>query len=123
MAGSAAKGKQGRRYTADEKAEMVEFIAAFNAENKRGGMKAASEKYGVSVVTLSNWGKTSRGPQKRKTRSKAKTKRAAVKRIVKTAPAASQAAADPDSVLKRLQAIRAEIAGLEKEYNTLKKTL
>ena len=41
-------------------------------------------------------------------------------RIVANSKAVAE---DPDSVLKRLQAIRAEIAGLEKEYNSLKKKL
>jgi transposase-like protein len=51
MADKSATGKQGKRYSAEEKAEIVAFILAFDAENKRGGMKAASDKYGVSVVT------------------------------------------------------------------------
>ncbi|MEA3287134.1 MAG: hypothetical protein U9Q77_07140 [Candidatus Marinimicrobia bacterium] len=123
MAESSAKGKQGKRYTADEKAEIVQFIAAYNAENKRGGMKTASEKYGVSVVTLSNWGKKTRGNKKKKTTAKAKIKKGAAKKVVKTAATKQPVNEDPDAVLGRLQGIRAEIATLEKEYNTLKKIL
>ena len=123
MAESTAKGKQGKRYTAEEKAEIVQFIAAYNAENKRGGMKTASDKYGVSVVTLSNWGKKTKGPKKRKTAAKSKVKKAAAKPVVKTVTAQKKNHEDPDVVLNRLQAIRAEIATLEKEYNALKKKL
>jgi transposase-like protein len=43
MANKPAIGKQGKRYSAEEKAEIVAFIVAFDAENKRGGMKAASD--------------------------------------------------------------------------------
>jgi hypothetical protein len=121
MAGSAAKGKQGKRYTAAEKTEIAQFIAAYNAEHKRGGMKTASEKYGVSVVTLSNWGKKTKGSPKRK--SKAKGKPVAAKKVVKTVAAKQVVSDDADAILGRLQAIRAEIATLEKEYNALKKKL
>ena len=117
MAAKKAKGNQGIRYSAEQKAEIAQFIKDFNATNKRGGMKAASVKYGVSVVTLSNWGKSGRSKKKRK--AKAVTKRAAVsvvKKEVKTADGA-------DDILKRLQAILKEIASLEKEYNALKKKL
>ncbi len=122
MADKAAKGNQGKRYTADEKAEIIQFIADYNAENKRGGMKSASEKFGVSVVTLSNWSKKTKGPKKRKTR--AKVKKADAKKIVKTVAAPVKNTVEgADAVLLRLQAIRAEIVVLEQEYDTLKKQL
>ena len=123
MAESAVKGKQGKRYTAAEKTEIAQFIAAYNAEHKRGGMKTASEKYGVSVVTLSNWGKKTKGSKKRKTKAKAKAKQVVAKQVVKTTAAKQVVKADPDAILDRLQAIRVEIATLEKEYNTLKQKL
>lgn len=116
----AAKGKQGKRYSADEKAEIFDFIKDYNAENKRGGMKNASEKYGVSVVTLSNWAKSTNGPEKRKV----KAKKAGVKKAIKaTTVKAESSSATPDAILARLQNILSEIATLEKEYNTLKKEL
>jgi len=120
MADKAAKGKQGIRYSVEEKAEIFEFIAAYDAENKRGGMKAASDKYGVSVVTLSNW-KKSKGPKKRK--AKAKVKKAVAKKVVKSTAPAKVAADTPEAILSRLQAIRAEVHKLEKEYDSLKKKL
>ncbi|MBT3230136.1 MAG: hypothetical protein HOB84_03250 [Candidatus Marinimicrobia bacterium] len=120
MANKPAIGKQGKRYSAEEKAEIVAFIVAFDAENKRGGMKAASDKFGVSVVTLSNWKKKDKGPKKRK----AKAKKVVAKKAVKTAATPAKAVGDsPEAILSRLQAIRVEIHKLEKEYNGLKKKL
>jgi len=113
-----AKGNQGKRYSVEDKAEMAEFIAVYNAEHKRGGMKAASDKYGVSVVTLSNWGKSSRKP-KRKT----KAKKVVLKKAKEAKAAVGQNLDGPDAILARLLAILSEITVLEKEYDSLKKKL
>ncbi|MCF7807435.1 MAG: hypothetical protein K9M49_07190 [Candidatus Marinimicrobia bacterium] len=116
------KGNQGKRYSAEEKAEIVKFIQTYNAEHKRGGMKAASDKFGVSVVTLSNWGKGKR--KKAKAKAKTNVKKVAAKAKAKGKVALVKSATDDaDAVLKRLQAIRSEITALEKEFNTLKKKL
>lgn len=119
MATKAPAGNQGKRYSAEEKAEIVAYIAAFDAENKRGGMKAASDKFGVSVVTLSNWKRKNKGPKKRK----AKAKKAPVKKAVKTEAPVKTAHDSPEAILSRLQAIRAQVSKLEKEYDQLKKKL
>jgi len=120
MTDEPAVGKQGKRYSADEKAEIVAYIVAYDAENKRGGMKAASDKYGVSVVTLSNWKKKDKGPKKRKT----KAKKAVAKKTIKASATHARVVTDtPEAILSRLQAIRSEIYTLEKEYDGLKKKL
>ncbi len=122
MADKPAVGKQGKRYSVEEKAEIFTFITAFDAENKRGGMKAASDKYGVSVVTLSNWKKNDKGARRRK--AKAGTKKVAQKEPAKTKTVQPMLIGDsPDAILRRLQAILSEIHILEKEYNGLKKQL
>ncbi len=122
MADKPAIGKQGKRYSAEEKAEIFSFVRAFDAENKRGGMKAASDKYGVSVVTLSNWKKNSKGPKKRKTQAKAK--KATIQKPAKTTPTSGKLAAGTlEAILDRLQEIRSEIHTLEKEFDGLKKKL
>jgi len=112
------KGNQGKRYSAEEKAEIVAFISSYDAENKRGGMKAASDKFGVSVVTLSNWKNKGKGPKKRRAKRVVakKNKKAPVTKPTKLAET-------PEAILSRLQAIRSEIHTLEKEYNGLKKRL
>jgi transposase-like protein len=120
MADKPATGNQGKRYSVKEKAEIIEFIIAYDAENKRGGMKAASDKYGVSVVTLSNWKKNDKGPKKRK----AKAKKVTAKKSVKTPATPAKLVGDtPEAILSRLQQIRVEIHTLEKEYDGLKKKL
>ena len=48
------------RYTADQKAEALKFIQEFNAKNKRGGQKAAAEKFGITQMTLGNWEKAAK---------------------------------------------------------------
>lgn len=122
MVAKPVKGNQGKRYSAEEKAEIVKFIQTYNAEHKRGGMKAASDKFGVSVVTLSNWGKGKR--KKAKAKAKTNVKKVAAKAKAKGKVALVKSATDDaDAVLKRLQAIRSEITALEKEFNTLKKKL
>lgn len=118
------KGNQGKRYSAEEKAEIVQFIQTYNAEHKRGGMKAASDKFGVSVVTLSNWGKGKRKKAKAKVKAKVKARAKVRKSVAKSKVAPVKSVTDSaDAVLKRLQEIRGEIAALEKEFNTLKKKL
>lgn len=112
------KGNQGKRYSVEEKAEIVAFISSYDAENKRGGMKAASDKFGVSVVTLSNWKNKGKSPKKRR------VKRTVAKKSSKAVAAKPVKVAEtPEAILTRLQAIRSEIHILEKEYNGLKKKL
>ncbi len=54
-----AKKPVRKRYTAEEKGEVLAFAEQFNKENGRGGQKAAAAKYGISPITLSAWGKQS----------------------------------------------------------------
>ena len=114
-------GKQGTRYSPEQKAEIFNFIEAYNTEHKRGGMKAASDKFGVSVVTLSNWGKPARVAKKKKARAKAK--KAPAKKVVKAVAKPKAAPQDPNQILDRMKVILAEIGKLEKEYAGLKAKL
>lgn len=49
------KGDTGKRYTATERDEILKFIGEYNAEHMRGGVTAASKKFGVSIPTLTAW--------------------------------------------------------------------
>jgi transposase-like protein len=49
------KAVKGKRYTADEKRRIVEFVNQVNAEKGRGGVASASKKFGVSAITVSTW--------------------------------------------------------------------
>ena len=47
--------KKGRRYSAEEKQSIVDFVSRHNAERGRGGASAASRKFGVSQLTVASW--------------------------------------------------------------------
>jgi transposase-like protein len=46
---------KGKRYSSEEKQEIVDFVNSFNAENGRGGQSAASKKFGISQLTVASW--------------------------------------------------------------------
>jgi hypothetical protein len=52
---------KGRRYTEAEKAKVFEFIDEVNAKKKRGGQRHAAKKFGISLLTISNWLKNRKG--------------------------------------------------------------
>jgi len=136
MNAKAPKGAQGKRYTAEQKTEIIAFVNDFNAKNKRGGLKAAGDKYGVSVVTLSAWMKNAGKPAVKKAAKKAKKpgRKPGRKPVRKPGRPAKQAApavkAEPaapansvQSILDRMSKINKEISALQKEFNSLKKQL
>lgn len=49
------KNKKGMRYSAEQKQEVVDFVASYNAQNGRGGQSHAAAKFGLSVLTVSSW--------------------------------------------------------------------
>ena len=50
-----AKTKKGIRYTAEQKQKVVDFVAAYNSANGRGGQSQAAKKFNLSVITVSTW--------------------------------------------------------------------
>lgn len=46
---------KGKRYTEEERVEILAFVDDVNAESGTGGIKRASEKFGVTAMTLSRW--------------------------------------------------------------------
>ncbi len=55
---SSAKGK---RYSAAEKEEILNYVEQVNADKGRGGQSAASKKYKISPLTISSWIKARKG--------------------------------------------------------------
>ena len=49
--------KKGRRYSDDEKREVLAFVNEVNLERGRGGITAASKKFNITPLTISNWRK------------------------------------------------------------------
>lgn len=68
--------KKGIRYTDDQKKEIVNFVADYNTANNRGGQAKASEKFGVSQLTISSWIKGS-GTSSKKAKKAAKAPKTA----------------------------------------------
>ena len=44
-----------KRYSSDEKGEIIAFVKKHDVENGRGGKSAAVAKYGISPISLSSW--------------------------------------------------------------------
>jgi transposase-like protein len=55
MSTSTKKTTKGKRYTAEEKNEILGFVEKHNSENGRGGQSAASKKYGISQLSIASW--------------------------------------------------------------------
>jgi DNA-binding transcriptional regulator YdaS (Cro superfamily) len=79
--------KKGKRYTPKEKEEVLAFVAEVNKKRKRGGQKAAAEKFGISPLTISHWIKAAKKPAAKKVAAKkvAKKKTGGRKTAKKTA--------------------------------------
>jgi len=54
---STTSSLRGKRYTLQEKADVLEFVDRYNAEHGRGGQTAATKKYQLSPLSISSWRK------------------------------------------------------------------
>jgi transposase-like protein len=86
-----------KRYTQEEKSEILAFVEKFNAENGRGGQTAAVKKFKVTPMTLSAWNK----------KSGKKAKKAVNKKR------------NPSKLWDRLTTVKSEIAKAEKSLAKL----
>jgi transposase len=126
----ANENNRGKRYSKAEVSEIIAFINDHNTKNKRGGQKVASEKFGVSAVTISRWmnldgKKSADNPSKKpaKRGRKPGTKNARKKSTVSRAKGSVTAGKDPAATLARLGQIYQQIEALQTEYDALKKSL
>jgi phosphoserine phosphatase len=72
MSTSTKKAPKGKRYTDEEKNDILSFVQKYNDDNGRGGQSAASKKYGISQLTIASWlksGASSGGKRGRKAAS------------------------------------------------------
>lgn len=53
------KSPQGKRYSDEQKREVLAFLSAVNTKKGRGGLSAASKKYRISPLTITSWIKKS----------------------------------------------------------------
>ena len=90
---------RGKRYSNNEKAEILIFVDKHNAQKGRGGAAAGSRKYKVSQLTIGNWLKEAGSPS----------------------PSRKTKTGDISKVLKRLGDIHKKMAKVEEELGTLRK--
>lgn len=92
------KGNTGKRYTDDQKKTILAFVQA----QGRGGISAATRKYGVSYIALKRWmgGGAARGRVGRPPKAKGLDGR--TQRKVKTAQKTLKALLKQAAALKRL---------------------
>jgi len=119
-------GKMGRgsRYTPEKKQEILDFVAAYNAANGRGGQSQAVAKYKLSPITCASWLKAAgMKPGKKAAKSKAVKAPKAAKapkavKAVKPAAVAAPAglAAKVASLVVLNEAVRKAESELEKLY-------
>ncbi len=62
MSASPKAKKTGKRYSAEEKNEIIAFIEKHDAENGRGGKSAAAKKFGISPISVASWVKGKSAP-------------------------------------------------------------
>jgi len=55
MSNGAKNTNKGKRYNAEEKQQILAYVAEINRKQKRGGQKAAAAKFGISPLTISTW--------------------------------------------------------------------
>ncbi len=96
-----------KRYTPEEKQAVLDFIAQFKTQNKRGAQKAAAAHFGISTVTISSWTKANKVKRGRKAGSKP------------AAPKPQPLAAAQPADLRRLASVLEEIAELEAQVAKL----
>jgi transposase-like protein len=106
-----SKTKAGTRYTPEQKAEVLAFVASHNAANGRGGQSTAAAKFNISPLTVMAWLKASGAPKAAKA-----TKGAASSKAINT-PAVSTGI---NVKLASLLSVIAQIAKAEVELAHLK---
>jgi DNA-binding transcriptional regulator YdaS (Cro superfamily) len=107
---TAGKSKPGTRYTAEQKQEVTDFVASYNAENGRGGQSKAAAKFSVSPITVMAWLKAA-GVKKSSKKALKKDTRAAAP--AKSAKGTKAASGGSDAKLGTLLALIKEIATAE----------
>ena len=106
---SNARKPKGKRYSEKERAAVLSFVDKTNAMKGRGGITAASKKFGVTPLTISNW----------------------IKKVGATSSASKRrTSGDFSANLRRLAELHeaiaakeAELTRLRREYTAMKKKL
>jgi len=102
------KNSKGRRYSAEEKATIIGHVEKVNASKGRGGQTEASKKFGISMLTISNWMKKSPATSTRAT-GKPKSVNGALSKLA--------------TLHTQIEAKQKEIAKLRQQFDILKRSL
>ena len=118
-------GKKGvvqrKRYTDEQKQEVVDFVIAVNASKGRGGLSAATQKFGISPISISSWAKKSGVKSAKPPVSAKPAKPAKPAKAVKALPAKSGLSATSIVALgSQIAKAEAELAKLKVMIRTLK---
>jgi transposase-like protein len=118
--GGAKKGSKGagKRYSAAEKQEVIDFVNSYNASNGRGGQSEAARKFNISILTVSAWLKKS-GNKVAKTGKAV----AAGKSSAKVPSALTAKVASLIQMSDRIQKAELELAKLRAGYESLKSSI
>ena len=116
MSTSTKKTTKGKRYTAEEKSEILGFVEKHNAENGRGGQSAAAKKFGISQLSIASWLKSSGGAvsSKRGRKGAVAVKGGASKGNF------SKKLSELSAVAAQIDKAEAELAKLRAKFNSLK---
>lgn len=118
----------GKRYTPDEKKEIIDFIVDYNSKNGRGGQMRACEKWGVSQITIGTWLKKSGNKVTTAKAAKKSTQKVAKKATTKVAPAAAGGSLQTKlakllELDKSITTAEASLVAMKKEFAALKASL
>jgi len=110
---------KGKRYTTAEKQEVLDYVASVDAEKGRGGVAAAARQFGITPLTVTAWKKRF-GTDASSAPARASSKEASVT-ASRGATTQSRALHRLGEILDAIEAHKAKIVTLEKEYAKLKK--
>lgn len=116
MSTSNKKTTKGKRYTAEEKNEILGFVEKHNAENGRGGQSAAAKKFGISQLSIASWLKSSGVAAS----AKRGRKGAAVAKGAVSKGSFSKKLNELSAIANQIDKAEAELAKLRAKFNSLK---
>jgi DNA-binding transcriptional regulator YdaS (Cro superfamily) len=93
---------KGKRYSAAEKKEILDFVDSTNKKKGRGGQTAAAEKFGVAALTIAGWIKSA-GKGAKKPAAKKVAKKPAVKKAKKAVAKKAKKAVAKKAATKKVK--------------------
>jgi transposase-like protein len=109
--------KTRKRYSSDEKKEIIAFVEKHDSENGRGGKSAAVTKYGISPISLSAWIKSAGGPV---SSGNKRGRKPGSKNVAKEVKVAAVKGGSFTVKLKELSALASQIDKAEADLSKLK---